>query len=449
MMDLLRTRPTDVEVQTQVARLKGSFARKQTLITLLEFLVEKSLKGHTDDLSETRIAQDVFGKKEEFEGADNSIVRTNAARLRKELQAYYRYKGRLDPVVLALPRSVRSGYILRITKRITTDNRHSSSPTALSRRVRSLCKEGWHNLDRRVGEALWRALSFFEQAVELDPTNEEAHSGIADCCVILNTTGEMSGLEGQQRAETALGPALLLNRKSSKSLASAAAVHGMFRWQWERSESEFRRALRLKATAKIHFDFASFCLLPMGKLIEAEEQIERALDLEPNSPRIMLHKAIILYARQSYAEAIKECLDAIKMHADFGGHQFWLARVYTACGEYNRALASFAESWERAPLIGLKGHVAYCHGRIGNVGHAEAILHELQVHRVDHYVPPHAFALAHIGLNQTDAGFGWLERAVDAYDVWAPLLLNVDPLLEGLRSNPRTLRLLRRMRLRE
>ena len=74
-----------------------------------------------------------------------------------------------------------------------------------------------------------------------------------------------------------------------------------------------------------------------------------------------------------------------------------------------------------------------------------ALLTELKAHRAEKYLPPHALALAYLGLGHTDTAFRWLERGVDEYDVWLPLLLNVDPWFDEHRADTRIQNLLRRM----
>jgi tetratricopeptide (TPR) repeat protein len=425
--------PEEAKDQLQHIVASPTFSKKRSLIKTLSFLVAKSLESPSEDLTGKRIAQDGFGKGAEFDNSDSS-VRVAMTRLRKALQEYYHSKGRRDAIIISLPKT---GYHLTFQHRSSAKSQSVHQPTKISLEVRKLCKEGWHHVGRRVGEALWRALEHFEEAARLEPTHVEAYSGIAHCCVLLNVTGEMSGIEGQRRAGKALGSGSLQKKDLARLLTSSATVHALFGWQWQQAEIEFRRALRLKATATAHFNFASFCLLPQGELEEAEREIHKALDLEENSPRIMLHKNIILYAQGRYPLAIQECATALKMHPDFGGFQFWLGRIYAAQGNYAKAVAALKESWDVAPLVATKGHWSYCCGCLGDNSEAERLLRDLEAASLTRYVPPHAFALANLGLGRTEAVFNWLERGIVERDAWVPLLLNVDPWLWNLRGNDR------------
>jgi hypothetical protein len=59
------------------------------LQTLLRFIVEESIEGHEDELKERVIGMHVFGRRPDYETADDPIVRSRARQLRKRLEQYY------------------------------------------------------------------------------------------------------------------------------------------------------------------------------------------------------------------------------------------------------------------------------------------------------------------------------------------------------------------------
>jgi hypothetical protein len=67
------------------ARFKDSMQ----LQTLLKYIVEKSLGGHDDALKERIIGIEVFGRKSDYDTADDPIVRSRVGQLRKRLTQYY------------------------------------------------------------------------------------------------------------------------------------------------------------------------------------------------------------------------------------------------------------------------------------------------------------------------------------------------------------------------
>jgi Tol biopolymer transport system component len=70
----------------------------------LRFLAERHLEGHGDQLKESVIAVEVFGRKTDHNPLQDSIVRTEAGRLRGRLAEYYVGEGKDDAIVIELPK---------------------------------------------------------------------------------------------------------------------------------------------------------------------------------------------------------------------------------------------------------------------------------------------------------------------------------------------------------
>lgn len=84
----------------------GAFGASERRKQLLRYLVERTLQGLGSQVNEYAIGIDVFHKLQSFDPRTDSVVRTDIARLRQRLKAYYEGPGRNDPIVLdLLPRS--------------------------------------------------------------------------------------------------------------------------------------------------------------------------------------------------------------------------------------------------------------------------------------------------------------------------------------------------------
>lgn len=103
-------RPDRQAVRQQLERVLGSagFTRNERLSRFLRFVVEQSLEGRDSEIKESVIAVDVFGRNADYDPKVDSIVRTEASRLRARLTEYYSGQGRNDPVVVELPKG---GYV--------------------------------------------------------------------------------------------------------------------------------------------------------------------------------------------------------------------------------------------------------------------------------------------------------------------------------------------------
>lgn len=96
--------------QNQLHRVLGSagFSRNERLSRFLQFVVEQHLAGRDGEIKESVIAVEVFGRGTDYDSKQDSIVRTEAARLRARLSEYYLGEGKQDALVIELPKG---GYV--------------------------------------------------------------------------------------------------------------------------------------------------------------------------------------------------------------------------------------------------------------------------------------------------------------------------------------------------
>ena len=89
--------------------LEGAvFKRNERLSGFLRFVVERRLEGRGEELKESVIAVEFFGRKPDYNPKQDPIVRTEATRLRARLSQYYAEEGKGNPLVIDLPRG---GYV--------------------------------------------------------------------------------------------------------------------------------------------------------------------------------------------------------------------------------------------------------------------------------------------------------------------------------------------------
>jgi Tol biopolymer transport system component len=90
----------------QLERVLSSpgFLRNERMSRFLRFLAERHLEGQGNQLKESVIAVEVFGRKPDHDPSQDSIVRTEAGRLRGRLAEYYVGEGKDDAIVIELPK---------------------------------------------------------------------------------------------------------------------------------------------------------------------------------------------------------------------------------------------------------------------------------------------------------------------------------------------------------
>src|SRR5438309_2033900 len=84
-----------------------SFANSSQGSRLLRFVVERTLAGRADEIKESVLGMEVFGR-QSFDPRTDAIARVEASRLRQKLAKYYESEGKQDPVRIILPKG---GYV--------------------------------------------------------------------------------------------------------------------------------------------------------------------------------------------------------------------------------------------------------------------------------------------------------------------------------------------------
>lgn len=79
-------------------------AKSSRLCGFLQFITAETLSGRGDLLNEQRIGVHVFERRDNYDSAEDNIVRSHASRLRQRLEAYFLVEGKDEPLRLILRR---------------------------------------------------------------------------------------------------------------------------------------------------------------------------------------------------------------------------------------------------------------------------------------------------------------------------------------------------------
>lgn len=95
----------------------------------LSFVVEETLAGRGEALTQYAIGYQVFGFGPDFDPDTNAVVRVNANRLRRALENYYRASVQAEPVMITMPPG---RYLLSISYGRRSASKPRSSPAVPS-----------------------------------------------------------------------------------------------------------------------------------------------------------------------------------------------------------------------------------------------------------------------------------------------------------------------------
>lgn len=95
-----------VAIRAQLDRILAhrEFHATDKMRDFLRFVVEEKLAGRTLRLKGYTIATQVFGRGDDFDAAQDPVVRIQAGRLRRALERYYLVGGVRDPILIDIPK---------------------------------------------------------------------------------------------------------------------------------------------------------------------------------------------------------------------------------------------------------------------------------------------------------------------------------------------------------
>jgi TolB-like protein/Tfp pilus assembly protein PilF/tRNA A-37 threonylcarbamoyl transferase component Bud32 len=301
----------------------------------------------------------------------------------------------------------------------------------------------WWNKRNQAG--LLQAIQFFGQALDVDPSFAPAYSGMADAYVQLGYQSLLAPSDAFPKAEAAARKALELDSTLAEPHATLGYVKMYYAWDWPAADREFRLAIARNPSYATAHEWYGLFLTSMGHYDSALAEEQRAKTLDPLSNPITGTTGWVLHYSGRQGEAERVLRTALRVDSNFMLGRLYLGRVLQAQGKIDSAIAQYdrvsgpLKQW--APTISGLGNLYAQEGRRGD---ALAILGQLDSMSRTRYITSFAVAVVHVGLQQPDSAFAWLDRAVQERTHWL-VWLNRDPRWTGLRGDPRFASLVRRI----
>jgi serine/threonine-protein kinase len=306
---------------------------------------------------------------------------------------------------------------------------------------------GRYAWNKRSHEGVVEGIRYFEEAIAADPTYAAAYAGLADTYALQVDYRDMPVREGLERAKVYARKALALDDTLAEGHASLAWCLFIYDWDWEGAGREFRRAIELEPRYYVAHNWYAFLLASHGRVEEALVEGHISLELDPVSVSTRRSMAYLYFYARRYDQAEHHLGRTVAMNPTAEETYRVLGLVQAKAGRLDAAERTLREAVE-LPGSGTYSlaTLGYALARSGKRADAEAVLGQLDVIARHHYVSPASFATVHIGLGDHGEALDWLERAHAERRGWLAYL-RVNPVLDPLRSEPRFLALVEKMRL--
>jgi eukaryotic-like serine/threonine-protein kinase len=298
--------------------------------------------------------------------------------------------------------------------------------------------------NKRTAENVKKAMEQFQQAADKDPNYALAYVGLADCYVTLIEYAGASTSDNIPKSIALAERALQLDPSLGEAHASLGWCYGAGLWQWERGESEFKRAIELSPNYPTAHQWYSLLLRDLGRFKESEFEITRAQELDPLSLIIGQNVAQTYVLDADNTRALKEAKRVLDLDPNYPRGLEVLGWIYLRQGRNSEAIAELQKAVAFGGDRRIFSSLGYALAVSGKRAEALKVLKEVQAKYERHEALAKDVGTIYAGLGDKDQVFAWLEKDFQARA--GPLSrIRWEFSFESVRSDPRFTDLLRRM----
>jgi tetratricopeptide (TPR) repeat protein len=256
--------------------------------------------------------------------------------------------------------------------------------------------KGKHQLIQNTEIEWQKGLVYLEEAINLNPNDSYAHSGLAEGYIMLaHGPSPPSGVI--TKAHKAAQRAIQLDSTNAQGWAALAHYHTYFGQDWELAEYAFNKADELNPNMAYNHYHRAWFLALFGRMNEAIYEHKLAQELDPFTPLHTVWLGELYRMVGLYEEGLVEVEKVNDMESGYALGKLIKGRILMYQGNTDEGL----ELIKQASLIN-PGFKYYGYGqaliRAGKIEESKAIIKELES------LPPTGFGALCLGIMYSDLG---------------------------------------------
>jgi eukaryotic-like serine/threonine-protein kinase len=309
-------------------------------------------------------------------------------------------------------------------------------PTA-NPEVYELCLKGRFFWNKRTAADLRKAIEYFNQALDKDPSYAPAYAGLTDAYLVLNQYGAASPADSFPQAAAAAKKAIELDDTLAEAHTSLACSLAYYDFDFEQSLKEFQRAIELDPNyATAHHWLSNGVLSALGQFERGIAEGKRAVELDPLSLIINTDLGQDFFYARRYDEAIAHLRKTIEMDPRFYFAHWVLGTALQLKGQLSDAIAEYSKAVELNDDPSVLALLGQAYARAGQRDEAQKILVRLSGEAKSRYVQAYSFVLMYLALGDKERAIDEMERGYRERDANVAQI-KTDPMLDDLRGNQR------------
>jgi TolB-like protein len=279
------------------------------------------------------------------------------------------------------------------------------------------------------------ALSYFEKAIEIDPYYADAYLDIADVWTMRAAASWATPEEATPIAKSNVAKAFKLDSTSARVYAILAAIQMSYDWNFKSAEESIEKAISLNPnSADVHSMYAAL-LSGLGHPKEALEQYEIALKLDPMDNGMKSGYGLTLLCAGRYNDAIKVFQELLKTDPGNVNALDNLPLALHEVGRYSEEL----EAWKADYSIGFKGYANVFdqgYAKEGLTGALNLQADSLVKKSKTKFIEPGEIAQIYACAGNKERTLEMLEKDYEVHDPSLPYVLRL-PIYEFVHDEPR------------
>jgi eukaryotic-like serine/threonine-protein kinase len=324
-------------------------------------------------------------------------------------------------------------------ERARIEKRHTVNPEAYE-----FYLKGRFYWNKRTTTDIQTAIEYFRKAIALDSTFALAYTGMASAYATLPQYGFKADMYWPLAMATAR-KGLGLDSASGEAYAVLGTAKKNYEWDWTGAERDLKRAIELTPGSATAHQWYCIYLTNVGDLDGARKEIAIARELDPLSLVISTSVAGNFYMLRQYDKAAEAFKKTLELDSTYVDARVLLAQVYGLQNRYDEAVVILRDvrriMWDSPRALPELGQL---YARAGGKKQALEDLDSLLAFSNRGYAVATGIASVYCALRDKDKTFQWLERALQDREARVGYL-KVEPLWDGIRSDPRYYELLRKM----
>ena len=348
---------------------------------------------------------------------DDLLVSAELVDAREDKQLWGEQYSRKVAAVVSVQREIATAISANLRVRLTDEEKSRLMRSSVTNpEAYQLYLKGRNYWDKNSIESIRKGIQYFQQAIQLDPANAQAYTGLANSYNDLaGGMGYVPPRENFPKAKAAAMRALEIDDTLAEAHAALGWVKLEYDWDWANAEREFQRAVELDANSAVsHRRYVTY-LVAMGRFDEAVTEGRKAEELDPLSPYVVGFLGYAYSAAARYDEAISQFKKAIELDPAVPWIHAMLAWTYARKGRYAEAIAEHEKMGAQAYAVSAENQtissgLGWVYGLAGKRKEATHILDEFKELSTHSYVDSYVVGVIYAGLGDKQRAFEELEK---------------------------------------